>query len=131
MPFNRSQLHVSPTQAWRWTTLPDANGNGGVKSTRATVPILVSQEAITLFKQTLSQAQKDELQTWATQLFVTHANPLLMLSTWHLPGWSGEPHAWYLEVPVAVWPWANAVANPDNPPTKVKQYLAAMFREAS
>ena len=118
--FNRSLLSVLPYQPWRWTTPPNPDGTGGVKQTLNGVFILFSDELVAMLKANLTQAQKDELESWVNRYSEAQC------AEWHVPVWAGQGSAVYCRVPAAVWS-APATA----PPAKVKQYFQSLWREAN
>lgn len=118
MPFDLSQLKVLEVQPWRWTTLPDANGNGGVKQTLNGVFVMMSDELVTMLRSTMTQAEKDEVAPWVNRY--TEAQ----CATWNVPLWSGQTSAVYWRIPATVW------ASPADPvPLKVKAYFRELFRD--
>lgn len=120
MPFNRSLLKVLDQQPWRWTTPPDAQGNGGVSQTLNGVFILFSDELVAILKAGLSQAEKDELQTWVNQYTKAQC------AEWHVPVWSGNDRAVYCRVPNAIWSDSAT-----NPPAKVRNYFQSLWEAAT
>lgn len=120
MAFNTSLLKVLDTQPWRWTTQPNPDGTGGVKQTLDGVFILFSDELVAILKAGLTQAQKDELETWVNRYTAAQC------ATWHVPVWAGSSSAVYCRVPAAIW------NNPTTtPPLKVRQYFQSLWRAAT
>lgn len=122
--FDRSQVKVigrhGDARPWRWTTPPNADGTGGVKSAPLDgVFILLSDALVDALRASLGQAAKDELTAWIDRR--TEAQ----CATWHVPVWAGQSSAVFLRVPAAVW---NDPAG--EPPEKVKQYLQHLWRAA-
>lgn len=111
---------------WRWNPAP-VYGNGpmqpptvpGTQQVPTGVFILLSGQLISMLKDNLTQAQKDELQTWVTRY--TEAE----CAEWHVPVWAGQQEAYYVRVPAAIWSDPTT-----NPPQKVKNYLQNLWREA-
>jgi len=132
MGWLQSNLIVQMQQPWRYTTQPTYNPDGteatpGVKQTLDGVFILLDNILVTQLKASLTQAEKDELQTWVEVLWNDETKPVLQrLSTWHAPGWAGEQQAVYVHVPTAVW--NDPVTAP---PAKVKAYFQHLWREAA
>jgi hypothetical protein len=119
MAWLRSQLLIIEERPWRWTTPPNPDGTGGVKSAPLDgVFILLSDELVQRLKTGLSQAQKDELQTWVDLRTEAHC------ATWHVPLWAGETSGYFLRVPAAVWNDPSS-----EPPAKVKTYLQHLWQE--
>jgi hypothetical protein len=123
MPFDRSQLIVLDTPAWRYTTPPTYDAQGretapGVRQQLNGVFILLAPGVADELEEALTPAMRDEWRGWF--LFVTSRQA----AEWHVPVWAGEQNAFYIRVPAAVW------ADPSTPPPlKVKRYLGRLFRE--
>ena len=114
MPFILSQLKVIEERPWRWTTPPNPDGTGGVKSAPLDgVFILLSDELVAWMKQNLTQTQKDEIDGWIDRR--TEAQ----CATWHVPVWAGQSSAVFLRVPAATW---DDPTGP--PPLKVKKLFS-------
>jgi len=125
MPFNRSLLQVLDYKPWRWTIEPTYNPDGsiltpGTKQELDGVFIMLSDELVTILKNGLTQAQKDELEGWVNRY------SMAQLALWHAPCWAGQNSAVYLRVPASVWNDPTTA-----PPPKVKAYLQALWREAA
>ncbi len=116
MAFNSSLLRVLPVQPWRWTTLPDAQGNGGVKQTLNGVFILLNDEIVDYLRTTMTQAQKDEVALWVNRY--TDAQ----CAEWNVPLWSGKTSAVYWRVPSTIWNNPATV-----PPAKVRNYFRNFY----
>lgn len=135
--FNRSQCRLITTQPFKWTTPPTYNPDGSVLVAGvAGVPldgvfILLSDEVVTLLKNTLSAAQKTELQGWVTVLWTDEdsnpARPINQrLATWQangtVPGWAGQVRHVFLRVPANVW------NDPTGPvPQQVKDFFQWLY----
>lgn len=114
----RSQLHIVEERPWRWTTQPNPDGTGGVKSAPLDgVFILLSDELVDRLKAKLTQAQKDGLSQWVNRYSEAQC------ATWHVPVWAGQTSAVFLRVPAAVWDDPTGV-----PPAKVRDYLSELWR---
>ena len=120
MAFNRSLLSVLPYRPWRWTTPPNPDGTGGVKQELNGVFILFSDELVQILKEGLTQAEKDELQTWVNRY--TEAQ----CAEWHVPLWAGTNAAVYCRVPAAIWSDPSTT-----PPLKVRRYFQSLWRAAT
>ncbi len=129
MTFNTSLLKVlgrdSSERPWRWTTEP-VYGNGplnpptvaGVKQTPNGVFVLLSDELVTYLRQTMTQAEKDEVLPWVNRYDEAQA------AMWHAPLWAGQGNAVYWRIPATVWD------DPTSPvPQKVKTYFRNLFIE--
>lgn len=120
--FNPSVASLIRFRPWRWTTPPTYNPDGtvatpGVKQELEGVFILLSDALMDNLAATLTQAQRDELRTWAHRVSLAEAGE------WHVPVWGGEAGAVFIRVPKAIW------NNPTGaPPAKVKQYFQHLYR---
>jgi len=123
MAFSRSQIMVlgrdGTQRPWRWTTPPNADGTGGVKSAPLDgVFILLSPDLLDALAAKLTAAQEAELRQWL--FFVTAREA----AVWHVSVWAGEASAVYLRVPASIWNNPGAA-----PPAKVRNYLQHLWRQ--
>ena len=123
--FNRSLAKVlgrdGSERPWRWNPAPILNPDGsvlvpGVQLQANGVFILLTDTLIALLRETLTQAERDELATWADTR--TEAQCAL----WHVPVWAGESVAKFLRIPPAIWDDPLTA-----PPLKVRQYFARLW----
>ena len=108
--FSRSLIQVLDYAPFK----TDINNN--VTQTLDGVFILFSQQIVTYLKNNLTQAQKDELQTWVN---VYNEDTCAL---WHVPVWAENNAAVYCRVPVGIW------SDPTAPvPQKVKDYFQDLW----
>ncbi len=90
---------------------------------RAGVVVMVSPEVVAKARETLTQAEKDELAPWTFRMDIDHANVLLRPQTWGIPVWAGEDHVWVINFPAIVWDDPTSA-----PPQKVRDILKDFWR---
>ena len=113
--FNPSLLKVLNYRPWRWV-----DKALGTKQELQGVFILFSNELVTLLKAGLTQAEKDEFQTWVN--IYTEAQ----CAEWHVPVWAGDNQAVYCRVPASVWNDPTTT-----PPLIVRQRMKHLWQVAT
>lgn len=133
MPFDRSQLLVfgrdDGQRPWRWTTEP-VYGNGplnpptvaGVKQTPGGVFILLSDEIVAYMRETMTQAQKDQIAPWVERYSIDDADPLKRPQTWNVSLWAGTTSGVVLHIPNSVWSDPTTT-----PPLNVRNFFRALW----
>lgn len=130
--FNTSQIMVlgrnGTERPWRYSTLPDANGNGGVKQVLPGVVILMTDEAADELRALAAAADKTEIDQWLYR--VSCETPLPAgtigvrpeLNEWRVPIWAGMTTCIAWRIRAVVWDDPTIT-----PPLSVRRIMRQLY----